>query len=224
MGALWNLIYPPICYFCYMRLKHQKECLCAACFSQLKKNERELFLSPQTVFKYFHQAFALFYYEHIMRVLIHEFKYNEKKIIGDFLCQIAIERIPQKMPELLEVDIIVGIPMHSTRLRSRFFNHAQYLSGKIAEGFQIKENSKLIQRVRNVQKQALTGINQRFENQKNSFRIRVPEEFSQRKVLIIDDVYTSGATVNELSYELKKAGATRIYVFTIASSQSFVAG
>jgi ComF family protein len=164
---------------------------------------------------YFYKAFSLYEFDYMTRSLLHNYKYHSIKLIGKYLARKALDVIMNDFPELLSVDTIVAVPMHKSREDS--FNHAHVLCKHIAYGLNIKDSSKQVQKAKHTDKQALLKYKDRLKSPAGSFKVKKSNDFKGKTVLIIDDIFTTGATVNELSKTLIESGATKIYVFVIAA-------
>jgi ComF family protein len=113
-------------------------------------------------------------------------------------------------------DLIVPVPLHPERLRQRGFNQAQLLAGIFFPERRQKLHLSLIQRLRATPPQTgLTG-EMRRRNMKGAFGVTAPEQVAGRTVLLIDDVLTTGATVEECARVLQRAGAGDVQVLTLA--------
>jgi ComF family protein len=155
--------------------------------------------------------------------LIHNFKYNGKiqlaKPLGAFLFAAFIHYW-----DICSIDLIIPVPLHIKRLRKRGFNQTFLLIRdwfRIAEDLNIKLSGIQIEKdllVRNRWTKPQTGLNRknRLTNIKNAFRIIDPEKVEKKRVLLVDDVYTTGATVNECAKVLLNAAALKVEVLTLA--------
>lgn len=110
--------------------------------------------------------------------------------------------------------MIVPVPLHPKRLRERGFNQALELARYLEKPLQIKCRKDVVQRIRNNRPQQGMNAKQRRSNVKQSFAVNQP--LAGERVLIVDDVVTTGTTVNELAKTLKKAGATSVSVLALA--------
>ena len=217
---LIDLILPPVCYSCHKRIINQTDCLCIECSQKLKRNHEALQINRKVGENYLDKIVAIFYYEAVIRNMIHHFKYHEIYIIGRFLSNIAAEILKTEYPELLDIDGVIAVPMHRTRQRERVYNQAHYLAKYIAKRCNLKDYSASVIKTLNMQKQSYLPFEQRIKNPKNSFKIKKKADFKGLNVLIIDDVFTTGATANELAKILKMSGAKRVFMMAMASGNS----
>lgn len=163
--------------------------------------------------RHFSRARALFLYEEPVKEVIHRFKYQ-----GKTACLPSFARLADNLPLLVEmggVDWIIPVPLHPTRLRERGFNQALLL----ARAFFPKDRrvtAGLLVRLRPTEPQTSFNGAARRTNLKNAFAVVKPHRLAGKKILLIDDVFTTGTTVNECARVLKKAGAAEVMVLTLA--------
>ncbi|MCX5876318.1 MAG: ComF family protein [Deltaproteobacteria bacterium] len=163
--------------------------------------------------RHFSQARALFLYEEPLKKVIHRFKYQ-----GKTACLPSFARLAINLPLLAEmrgVDWIVPVPLHPSRLRERGFNQALLL----ARAFFPKDRRVtvgLLVRLRPTEPQTSFNGAARRTNLKNAFAVIKPHRLAGKKILLIDDVFTTGTTANECARVLKKAGADEVLVLTLA--------
>jgi ComF family protein len=151
-------------------------------------------------------------YENAMAEAIHLFKYSKKvnwsKPLGRLLCT--------RVSDFGKLDAILPVPLHSKRLRQREFNQSLLLARvvSLASGIPLQANN--LRRVRWTQPQIELNGDERRKNVRGVFKVIRPDQVQDRSILLIDDVYTTGATVNECARVLKKAGAQTVNVLTVA--------
>jgi ComF family protein len=115
--------------------------------------------------------------------------------------------------------IVVPVPLHSSKLRQRGFNQAELIVNHALKGMRtgrMRLNSKLLERVRITQSQIGLSRHQRRENLRGAFSIANAQGLTGREVLLVDDVFTTGTTVSECARVLRRAGASNVYVATVA--------
>jgi ComF family protein len=165
---------------------------------------------------HFTRARALFLYEEPLKEVVHRFKYQ-----GKTACLPSFARFAQNLlrqPHLAEVagaDWIIPVPLHPKRLRERGFNQALLL----ARAFFPKDHRvspDLLIRSRPTEPQTSFNGAARRTNLKNAFAVVTPQRLAGKRILLVDDVFTTGTTVNECARVLKKAGAAEVMVLTLA--------
>ena len=126
-------------------------------------------------------------------------------------------RQTQRRAPLAEADLIVPVPLHASRERERGFNQAVVLARELARATKLPiDEYGLARRVHTERHRAGMDARARRDSVEGAFAVRRPEPIAGRRVLLIDDVFTTGATVSECAAVLKSAGAADIYVLTIA--------
>lgn len=151
-------------------------------------------------------------YQDFNRELIISFKSNNKPELAHFLAQIATKKL---IAQNWEFDLVTVVPLHWSRLFKRKFNQSALLGELIAKNVQKSLKIKAIKRVKKglVQKQLNSA--ERHKNLKNAFQAN-SKLVKGKRILLVDDVFTTGATLDNASIALKKAGATAVFVLTIA--------
>jgi ComF family protein len=154
-----------------------------------------------------------FEFDGAMRKTVHEFKYRNLRAISGQLAQLLAEYLSDHP---IDYDVIVPVPLHPKRLRERGYNQAGLLSGDLSKltGVPVNDTS-LIRRVYNVQQAKTAGLAERHKNVIGIFSI-IDVDLHQKKVLLIDDVTTSGATLNACAAVLKASGVYSVRGLTLA--------
>ena len=146
---------------------------------------------------------------------IHLLKYRKKTSLSRPLSALARETFLQFW-DINTIDLLVSVPLHVKRLRERGFNQAHLLMKRWAKQDGIPLDSLTLSRGRWTEPQTTLSRAERRKNIKGAFSVRNPKRIKSRKVLLVDDVYTTGATVNECARVLMKAGAEFVDVLTLA--------
>lgn len=150
-----------------------------------------------------------------MRELVHRFKYNGKLHLRHVLTDWLVETLDDPRLQSPGCDRIVPVPLHPTRKRERGFNQAQILAELLARrsGILLADCMK---RTRYTTTQTLFDRQQRIENLRGAFEMRQHWDVRNLHLLLIDDVFTTGSTVNECARVLRDAGAASVRVATVA--------
>lgn len=165
--------------------------------------------------KYFRRARAFGIYEGSLMESIHMLKYRKKSSLARPLSALARETFFQFW-DVGEIDLLVSVPLHVKRLRERGFNQAYLLIRSWAKKDGITLDGLTLCRSRRTEPQTTLSRPERRKNIKGAFSLRHSEKIMGRKILLVDDVYTTGATVNECARVLMKAGAEFVDVLTLA--------
>lgn len=206
-----NLFYPLHCLGCNEQLDALNECrLCGQCIASIKSNSMPPFeLETASV-----MAYSACLYEGTLKELIHSFKYKGKITLADIFTKLMIDYI-KKDPEIIDADIITPVPLHKTRLREREFNQSLIIANGIAKEFDLPVKN-ILEKTRKTGYQNELTKSERLTNLKNAFAVRAGIDIEGKNVLLIDDVMTTGATLNECACTLLSGGAKKVTCFTLA--------
>jgi ComF family protein len=229
--ALVEVVYPPACIACG-RAIGTPHGLCAACWAGLRFIERPYcerlgtpfaadlglsLVSPAAIADppVYARARAVARYEETARTLVHRLKYGDRldtaRALGAMLARAGAELAR-------DCDLIVPVPLHRTRLWWRRFNQSMELARPVAETFGKPLDGSLLLRVKRTAPQVGLSRNQRGLNLQGAFRVP-PEARARlkgRRVLLVDDVVTTGATANAASRALLRGGASAVDVLAFA--------
>ncbi|MGA9306617.1 MAG: ComF family protein [Candidatus Sulfotelmatobacter sp.] len=169
----------------------------------------------------FARAAAYGSYETGLRELIHLLKYGGVRPAANVLGRMLAEAIATLEPELPADSVaVIPVPLHRTKLRQRGFNQAELIARAAMKIRPRRDRLHLcagvLARRRDTASQIGLTSHQRRENLRGAFAVAQPELVKGREVLVVDDVYTTGATVSECSKVLLRAGATKVWVATVA--------
>jgi ComF family protein len=190
--------------------------LCTCCGKPFDKAAGQSHYCSQCLTRPFHykQARALVQYLEPVAKAVQDFKYHAKTTgLSTFanLLNLHLQRNP-----LPEVDVIVPVPLHKKRLQQRGFNQALVLARKFFPQNLKKIAPLALERWTRTQPQTGLSRADRNRNVKNAFAVRQPDIIQNQKVLLVDDVYTTGATVNECARILMQNRAREVHVLTLA--------
>ena len=159
----------------------------------------------------FDSAYSFGSYEGPLRDLIHLFKYAKVETLAKPLARLLVQALP--LDE--RFDCIIAMPMHWRKRWQRGFNQAELLARPVARRYGLRLSSNLKRR-RYTKPQAGLSEAARRENLKGSFETRRPEQLAGKRVLLVDDVFTTGATLRAAAAALKSAGAAHVSALTLA--------
>jgi ComF family protein len=169
----------------------------------------------------FARAAAYGSYESGLRELIHLLKYGGVRPAANVLGRMLAEAITMLAPEFpVDSVALVPVPLHRAKLRQRGFNQAELIARAAMKISPARDRLLLcagvLERKRETASQIGLTTHQRRENLRGAFGVAQPEVVKGREVLVVDDVYTTGATVSECARVLRRAGATKVWVATVA--------
>lgn len=206
-----------ICSDCLSKLEKIESPACEICNKSLSHNPN-LTICEECIRdkRSFEKLRSPFYYRGTVKKLIHDYKYCNKtyyyKLFGYILVQYMKEN------NYTSFDYIISVPLHKIKLRKRGYNQSKLIAKYIEKNINISYIESLI-RVQNTKKQSNLSKYSRQKNLENAFDIKsnkVARLIEGKKILIIDDIFTTGATANECSKVLKFHGANEVFVLTLA--------
>ena len=150
-------------------------------------------------------------FEGTLQKLIHLFKYGKIESLALPLSRLLIQALP--LDE--KFDLVLAMPMHWRKQWERGFNQAELLARPVARRLRMPLSANL-RRARHTKSQAGLSETERRENLRGSFQVKRPGQLAGKRILLIDDVFTTGATLRAASAALKKAGAARVSALTLA--------
>lgn len=164
---------------------------------------------------HFHRGITLFVYNDAIRKSIYRFKYANRReysgFYGDEICRCLGNEIKG-----IHADALIPVPLHGKRLRKRGYNQAELIADEIGKRMDIPVESKILYRQRNTKALKLMTRAERENNLKRAFKIR-ENDVKLNTVIIVDDILTTGSTMNEVSKVLKENGIRDIYFVALAS-------
>jgi ComF family protein len=140
------------------------------------------------------------------------FKFRGKVALAPALAQLMVDRLPL----FDSVDLVIPVPLHPKRLREREFNQSLLLADRIARRLGLPLSYANLVRIAPAPAQTTLSRKRRLKNLRGAFAVRRPDAIAGKRILLIDDVFTTGATVNECAKTLRKAGAGDVFALTLA--------
>jgi ComF family protein len=154
-------------------------------------------------------------YEGAIRDLIHRLKYDGKVQVRRPLALLMAQRLAG-FADHDSSDLLLPVPLHLKRIRERGFNQAILLGELLAREWKIPFERSLLRRIRWTEPQVNLAAGERAANVRGAFAVGDPSVVKGRRVILVDDVLTTGSTVSECSRVLKRAGAVEVFVATVA--------
>jgi len=158
------------------------------------------------------KAWTPYAYQTPLKEAIVLFKYKGKVSLASPLA----ERLLEGLGTLPPLDLILPVPLHPHRLREREYNQSLLLAHRVSRHFNIPLSYTNLIRIRHTAPQVSLKRRERLKNLRRSFAVQSPSEIAGRTILLIDDVLTTGTTVNECAKALRKAGSGPVYVAALA--------
>lgn len=226
--AVLDFVLPPVCILCGSHLSRQEKIVCRGCWDSLavlpspfcpgcKSSLAKGDLSCRICFSKSNLCAvrSMGVFDGHFQKLVHGFKYQHKMSLGKRLGRALGEKLFQD-EVAARFDCVVPVPLHSARKRERGFNQSEILAQQISEATDLPLLKKVLKRIRNTKDQTKLTPEERIENVKGAFALKDQEIIKQKKIILVDDVMTTGATLGECAAVLTKAGAKRVMGATIA--------
>jgi ComF family protein len=164
--------------------------------------------------RYFDRGFSATVYNDVMRALVHRFKYDMREYLAVSFARWMGEFMRSQV-DVATLDAIVPVPLHWRRFHYRGFNQAVALARPLARQFSLPLISRVLRRTRHTVPQVQLQPEEREKNIRGAFHVRRPTRIEGLRLLLVDDVFTTGATLNECARVLKDAGAAAVTAFTL---------
>lgn len=166
---------------------------------------------------HFTEGRSIFLYGEIWRQSLVRFKYYGCREYGDFYAK-AMYVFGKKYLERWKPELIVPVPLHSRKKRMRGFNQAAYLAERLSSLTGIPWDDQLVQKIRSTRSQKKLNAIQRRQNLKDAYLVKRKIPFFS--VLVVDDVYTTGSTMDAMAMCLLEAGAGKVYFLTVCAGRA----
>ena len=209
-----NLIYPPKCGICG---KIYPNSLCNKCKIKIKKFEDLQIINSGEELdnKYFDELIYMYKYEGLIRELILDYKFNDKSFL--YLTFVNFLTKNEKLFEKIKkYDKIIPVPISRKRLKKRGYNQSLLIAKEIANKTNLELVNNCLFKTKNIIEQSKLNKEERQKNVLGVYELKNKQLLENKKILLFDDIYTTGSTVNECSKILKETNPREIGVLVIA--------
>jgi ComF family protein len=217
-----SLVFPRVCASCGNTLLRHEACICNFCLVHLPATDfhhhsdnpaSRLFWGRALV----HHVASLYYFHKGSRVqhLVHLLKYKGKEEVGVFLGKHYGNEL-QKSPLFADVDVIIPVPLHPKKLRKRGYNQSEVFARGLSQSMQAVTDNRTLLRITATDTQTRKSRFRRWENVSEVFALHQPEHLAGKHLLLVDDVVTTGATLEACVQELLKCKDVKVSIATIA--------
>lgn len=228
MGDFWQLMFPVrcpvcdgilfpgdmICQECKTRIKVIEGAVCSKCGKPLSDERREYCSDCVKKRHPYQQGKAVFVYEGAIKGSLYRFKYSNKREYATFYAGAAAERYKDWI-KAKGIEAIAPIPMYFWKKRLRGYNQAEVFARALGAEIGIKVDTKLVKRIRNtIPQKELSGA-ERVQNLKNAFQFS-SDIVKYKKIMLVDDIYTTGSTMDAVTEVMLAAGVEEIYYICIS--------
>lgn len=216
------LFYPSLCIICASNLLKHEEYICISCLHQTPKTDCFINSKNDVSERFWgriqlENAAALFAFnkDGNAQKLIHQLKYKEGKNVGIFLGKQLAYAINES-EYFNNIDIVIPVPLHSKKQKLRGYNQSDFIAKGIKEIMDIKVNKKSLIRIENTDSQTRKNRFSRWENIMNSFDLKNSKKLKGKHILLVDDVITTGSTLEACAQKLQEVEGVKVSIATIA--------
>ncbi|WP_187263443.1 ComF family protein [Pontibacter beigongshangensis] len=224
---LLSLLFPRICYACKGVLSRGEDFICTDCNIKLPYTEYHVHggaAENQLLQRFWGKvplrfAFSYLHFRAKGRVqhLLHELKYRGAQELGEHL-GFRYGSLLSDHHYALQLDLVLPVPLHQSKLRKRGYNQSDSVAEGMARALQLPWHQQVLERTLNTATQTKKGRLERWQNVEDIFVVRQPELVQGKRILLVDDVLTTGATLEACAVALLAAGCEEVSVATIAAA------
>jgi ComF family protein len=221
-----DLVFPTLCLGCSRSLGVHERLLCTQCRINLPETRQHHEpYDPIYLNKFagkvpisFLASYVYFTKGGIVQKLIHQIKYKGQKEAAKEMAGWYGYQLKTESSLVQQADLLVGVPLHKSRLNQRGYNQADWIAEGLAEALDIPARTDILVRKRFNSSQTRKNRMERWENVKTVFDVTDHREVAGKHIIIVDDVLTTGSTIEACAAELLKAGCRSVGVLTIAAT------
>jgi ComF family protein len=225
LRSLFNLLFPKACNGCDGLLLENEDVVCTACRHDMPFTLHHLDPENETFKKFYGRlqlehasAFVYFHKEGMVQQMIHNLKYRRQQEVGRLLGQMYVEDL-KKVEALKDVTDIIPVPMHKKKLRQRGYNQVTEFGKALAEGLGKNYNEEILVKKVHTKTQTKKNLAARAEIA-TAFDVNFTDAGHNKHFLLIDDVITTGSTLEACGRELLKIPGARVSIVTMAYAHS----
>ena len=225
LNDLVGLLFPRSCHACGKPLNQQEEILCTQCLYHLPRTNfhvhkenpvREIFggilpLYSATSFLFFNKG-------GMTQTLMHRLKYRGKKEVGIYLGKLLGSQLAES-EFFMDADVLLPVPLHPVKLKKRGYNQSQIITAGMETVMKAEMNTNVLLKSVHTSSQTRKSRYERWENVKDIFEVRNPESMENKHIILVDDVITTGATLEACAETLLDIPGVKLSVASLAYSQ-----
>lgn len=206
-----------ICGNCEPKLVYINEPKCKKCGKQIENNETEYCNDCSKNPHYYKRGIAAFLYNDMVSHSIYRFKYHNRRTYAEFYGA-AIAKMYYPEIRRWQADVIIPVPIHEKKMIKRGYNQAELIANELGKNLDMKVDGRLLKRVVNTRPQKEMSRNDRKKNMENAFKI-TNNVVEYKKIILVDDIYTTGSTIDACAKALLSAGVKEVYCVCLSIGQ-----
>ena len=206
------------CLKCMKELPLVCEPRCKRCSKPLEGDDEYCFDCSNKK-HFFDEGYSVLLYNSKMQKSMTYFKLHGRREYGDFYAEL-LQHFAMRIVRRWDVEVLLPVPIHRRKSNVRGYNQTEVIGRVLSKGLSIPLRTDLIKRVKYTKAQKELNISERKKNVKGVFKVQ-SEVVKYRRVLIIDDIYTTGSTVDEIAKGLKKKGVEKVFFLTVCIGYGF---
>lgn len=208
-----EFVFPPFCITCEERLEHGGVWVCRSCWNSLRRVQGVV-RDGVIEFDYIDEIRSGAFYDQKLQVLIHHLKYNRAISLAGGFAAILSDTI-SGLPDWVNADLLIPVPLHKVKYRERSYNQSEEIAKELSRKISVPCRADiLLRKVNTVSQTQMAGALERVKNMTGVFTVSDAGPLKGMKVILIDDLITTGSTANACARVLKEHGAKTVYVLT----------
>ncbi len=224
LSDFFQLFFPYVCVGCGRKLFRHEEQLCRLCISKLpysyyhkiKDNPVEkIFWGRVNIEKA--TSFLIYKKDGVVKNILHDFKYRNNKELAVAMGKLFATEL-NKYSYFQDVDYIIPVPLHPRKLKKRGYNQSEYIAKGMYNILNVQILTDCIIKVENTMSQTKLSRYNRWLNVGKGFAVKTPEILKNKSILLVDDVVTTGATLEAMASTIENIEGIKIYIATIAAA------
>jgi ComF family protein len=219
------LLFPELCNACGTHLYYGEKEICTKCLYDLPYTDYHLHAENRVAKQLWgrlpcNAAMAMLYFKKGTKVqnLIHSLKYKDQVEVGIRLGNLLGERL-KLSNQYAGIDLVIPVPLHQKKERLRGYNQSKYIADGVAEALQISVSTSHLLRDKSTESQTKKARYTRYENMQAVFNINNPQDLKGKHILLVDDVITTGATLEACGTSLLNSGVQKLSIAAVAFAE-----
>ncbi|MBK8144681.1 MAG: ComF family protein [Bacteroidetes bacterium] len=219
---IYHLFFPNNCQGCGQELLSNEKTICAACLSFMPKTKFHLMIHNPVEQTFFGRcsieyATSMYYFnkDTCLQTLLHALKYQQKPEVGFLLGNLFAREI-EDVGWLKDIDVIMPIPLSAKKCKARGYNQSECISHSLSAHLNIVHDTTSLIRTKHTESQTSKTRAERLSNMSNAFSVKNADAIAGKHILLVDDVITTGATLEECTHTILRVPNTKVSIATLA--------